>query len=1111
MPNQTVTINFAQGLNTKSDPWQLPVGQFLALENSVFTIEGQLKKRDGYPEVTTAPSNCSYLTTLNNNLLCIGNTINANVDTLQEFVSKGTLQPCSLSVAPIIRNNLNQTQTDAAVSNGLICVTYTQVNNGTSTYLYAIQDAVTEQNVVLPTALPVLSTGTINGSSRVFVVGSFFVIVSPVLVSATTYLQYISISVLQPTVTSLAQNVYAEAYVAVSGNPGWDGVVTGNDELVVAYNTTAGAQGVHVTVLTAAQISQHLASGVVKTFSNAAYIGAKMSVCVDLTVSPNIIYVTFYNNSNSNVYSCAVYLGLATITTQFNPTVITNALVANLASAAQSGTAHLYIEVTNAYSFDATIPSNYITGSTITSAGVAGTPYTAIRSVGLASKAFIVNSIYYFLGAFQSPYQPSYFLINGTTSVQASPVIVTKLAYQNGGGYLTLGLPSVTIDGLIASISYLYKQNVQSISTLTDTAQTTTGNIYSQLGINLASIEIGTSRVQSQELANVLQLSGGYLSMFDGFYPVEHNFFLFPDSVKCTWTENSVVTPTGTFSSGSISVVVSSATGIYAGMTITDTSNAYIPANTQINKVSGTTLTINKATTGAGTADNLSIQGNIASKPDGSTLTNAYYYSLTYEWSDSKGNAYKSQPSIPVGVTTTGAVTTGTVSVQFPTLRLTQKVTNAVKAVIYRWSVQSQAYNQVTSITAPVLNDLTTDQITFIDTLSDANVIGNNLLYTTGGVVADTNGPATNLVAAFDTRLFLVSAEDGNTLWVSKAVVPNTPVEMSSLFTIYIAPNTGTTQSTGPVTSLFPLDDKLILFKTNSTFYINGTGPDNLGTTSAGCSLGNYSPPNFVTSVVGCTNQNSIVLVPEGLMFQSDKGIWLLNRALGTQYIGAPVEQYNDFTVTSAQVIPETNFVLFTLDTGTILMYDFYYKQWGTWTVPANTGIVSSCIYQGRHTILTDNGLVFQQTPDTSLDGSIPVLISFRTSWLNLASLQGYQRIKDFFLLGKVLSPFKLQTNVSYDYNPSAAHSVLIAPVNYTTAAPSPFGDPTPFGTPFNRFQWRIHAKQQLCQSFQISCQESYDASYGQAPGAGLTLSSIICNIDIKKATRPIQGSNTIG
>ena len=1109
---QTVSINFAQGVNTKDDPWQIPVGQFERLVNSIFQKGKLLQKRNGYGLLPVLAQNNSYLTTLNENLVSVGNTVSAYSTSLNSWITKGTLQPCSLDVMPLIKNNLNQTQADSAIANGMICTVFTETNNTTSqavtNYMYVIADAVTGQNIIEPTAIPPLSTGAINGSSRVYVVGNYFLIISPAIISSTTNLQYVSIPITNPSMISAAQNVHAESYAPVSQNPGWDAVVF-NDTLVMAYNTTAGGQGVHVTSLTQAQIALNQASATVHAFTNAAYIAGILSICVDLTSNPNIFYISFYNPSTTDTYCCAVTIGFGTITSQFTPVkVVSTTVIANITQAAQNGGCNIYYEVVNNYSYDSSIPTNYIVVKNISSTGAFGAPHERIRSVGLASKAFIINGTVYFLAAYQSTFQPTYFLINATLTTSASPVIVAKLAYENGGGYVSLGLPNVHIADNVVSIPYLFKDLVEALNTLSNPQQTTAGGIYAQTGINLVNFTIGTKAIDSAEIANNLHISGGYLSQFDGYLPVEHNFFLWPDSVEASYNAASTVTPTGTVATGSsVVTAVSSVSGVFPGMTISGTA---IPSGTTIIFVGTTTITMSSAATGNHSAETLTIQGNIAAVPAGAggAGANLYYWQVTCEWSDNQGLIYRSAPSIPVTVTTSGSGTTGSVTLQGPMLRLTQKVENPVKIVIYRWSENTQVYNQVTSITAPLLNDTTVDSWTFTDVYPDASIVGNNIIYTTGGVVEDVNAPSSNVMTLFDTRLWLVDAEDKNLLWVSKQVIENTPVEMSDLFTIYVAPNTGTVASSGPMSAIAPMDDKLIIFKKNSIYYINGVGPNNLGSTATGSPLGNYSQPTFITAVVGCTNQKSIVLTANGLMFQSDKGIWLLGRNLQTQYIGAPVEAFNGSLVNSANVIPETNYVLFTLNTGEMLMYDYYYNQWGTFEgAPA----ISSCIYQGLHTLINQFGQILQETPGEYLDASNPVLMSFKTAWFSLAGLQGYERFYNFYLLARYLSPHFLRCQVAYDYNSSPLHQKLIKPKNFSPSIPGPFGDPTPVGSPVDREQWKVDAKIQLCESFQLTVDEVFDPSKGIVAGAGFTMSGIDCNVLIKKSTRPVLGSSTAG
>jgi hypothetical protein len=1034
---QAININFAQGLDTKTDPWQVAPGKFLSLENSIFTKGGLLQKRNGYQEFSTLPNDTfSYITTLNDNLTALGYSVAAYAAGPETWVNKGSIEPMQVSTLPLIRNNVNQTQCDAAIApNGLVCTVYTQNNSGTTQYLYVIADSVTGQNIVEPTMLPVVS-GAVTGSPRVFLVGFVFVIVYTVTISGTHHLQYIAIPYNNPNYPPTTNQDIAVSYTP-SNALSWDGAVFDN-VLYISYYTTSGGSAIKVTYLTAAAASAGQTPATPASFPGTATL---MSVTVDGT-NPTvpIIYVSYYNSGSSDGFTLAVYSNLAT---RFTPqATITATTVDNLASAAQNGVCTLFYEVDNNYGYDATIPTHYINAVTVSSAGVVGTPYTVVRSVGLASKAFIINGTIYILSTYQSPYQPTYFLINGSESTEAAPIVAAKLAYENGGGpyaagsaYLPLGLPNVTLIGTEASVPYLYKDLIEALSNANAAGTSTVGGIYSQTGINLGTFDFTTVGTDSAEIGEVLQFSGGFLWMYDGYLPVEHNFFLWPDSVETT----------------------------------TATTGGFITAGT-------------------------------------------YFYQAVYEWSDNQGNIYRSAGSIPVEQVVPSGTSTNANTVYVPTLRLTYKVANPVKITIYRYSAAQEVWYEITSITVPILNSTTTDYITYLDTQADSAISGNAILYTTGGVVEDINAPATNIMTLFDTRFWMVDAEDPNLLWFSKQVIENTPVEMSDLFTFYIAPSTAVQGSTGPITALCPMDDKLIIFKKDAMYYINGTGPDNTGANNA------YSQPIFITSVVGCANQQSIVFMPQGLMFQSDKGIWLLGRDLSTNYIGAPVEEFNSSTVQSAVNVPETNQCRFTLNTGQTLMYDYFYGQWGTFVgVPA----ISACIYEGLHTFINSFGAAYQESPDLYLDGSNPVLMSFITSWFNLAGLQGYQRAYFFYLLGQYLTPHKLQLGIAYNYNPAVTQSTLISPDNFSSGfgdapAQSPFGQQTPMGGGSSDGlgaveRWRVFLAQQRCQAFQLILQEVYDPSFGIPAGAGLTLSGINLVTGMNRGFRPTSAGHTVG
>jgi hypothetical protein len=1086
LQRQSIPISFTQGLDTKTDPFQVEAGKFLALSNSVFTNQGLLQKRNGFPQLSEIPSGInSTLTTFHGDLTAIGNNIQAYSAGTGLWTDQGFFQSASLSVLPVIRNNLNQTQSDIAIApNNLGCIAYSELNGPVTQYKFSVFDTITGQNLIVPTVI-VPTAGTVIGAPKVFLLGQFFIVVFSSINSGTNQLEYIPIGINTLIVGSAA--VISSVYTP-SSTGAFDAIMT-NGTLYLAWNGSDGGGAIRAITL-----SQHLILTTAKVF--AGHSATLMSVTADTTGNAPNIYISFYNSGTSTGYVIVCDQNLNTITaaTEF----ITTGTVLNLTSVAQNAVLTVFYEISNSYSYNSSIPTNYIETNTITKSGTVGTASVFVRSVGLATKATLLNAVPYLVGTYQSPYQPTYFIFNGSAK------IVGKVAYSNGGGYVTTGLGQINVSNNVLSFGYLYKDEIQALSAIGNTQQSVTGGVYSQTGINLAAFTIGVSQISTVETGNDLHLSGGFLWMYDGYYPVEHNFFLWPDSVQATFTASSTVTPTGTITTGSnIITSLSSSTGIAVGMTISGTG---IPAGALVAAFTSSTITMNANATGSHTSETLTIQGNVAAQPDSSTNTNAYYYQVTYEWTDNQGNIFRSAPSIPVSVTTTGSGSTGSITLNIPSLRLTYKIATPPKIVIYRWSVAQQNYFQVTSITAPLLNPniLTTDSVTFVDVYSDADIDGASLIYTTGGVVEDINAPASNVMTLFDSRLWLVDAEDPNLLWYSKQVIEATPVEMSDLFTYYVDPNLSPQGSTGDVLALSTLDEKLILYKKDSIFYINGTGPDNTGANSQ------YSAPTFITSTVGCANQNSIVFIPSGLLFQSDKGIWLLGRDLSTSYVGAPVEMYNQNTVLSAVNVPMTNQVRFTLDNGVTLQYDYYYNQWGTFNGIPGT---SSTIYNSLHTYLNSDNFVFQENDGYYLDNSNPVLINFKTSWFHLANIQGYQRAFFFYLLGTYVTPHKLLIQIAYDYNPSPTQTVLVSPNNYSPAwgGDTNWGSGQYWGGGTNIENWKINLARQKCEAFQITLTEIYDPTFQVPSGAGFTLSGLNLVIGTKKGYRPISAALTTG
>jgi len=1106
LTKQGAFVNFASGLDTKSDPNQVPMGKFLALNNSVFTVGGALTKRNGFANITTLPNELqSTLTTLNDNLIATGSNLYAYSQDTSQWLNKGIVQPISLKTLSLVRASTSQTSPDTAVaSNGLVGLVY--MDSGLA-YVQVLDNTTGQQILARTSILSIETSASAIACPRIAMLGNYFIVSYLAQISGNTHLKYIAIPTSNPNAALGSINVSSTVR---SISAGYDSVVY---ETSLYFAWAASTSSVLATV-----VSSSLVSNAPVTISN-THSATALSITID-SYSPTTptVWIVYYDSSTTNGY-LSVYN--QSLTTQIlGPTeVIAGKTVSTVTALANDQSIDIFYQVQNTYAppYPVTgIRTDYIQSVTCSQAGVVGTTLTLLRSVGLASKAFLdsANNTVYMLVAYgetiaagsnNNSNQPSYFLMDSTGQ------IYMRLAYSNGGGYEpTQVLPNVSIQNSTYYIPYLITDFLATVNKNTNNpVGTPVNSIYTQTGVNIAQFTINNSGQYSSEIAGALHFTGGQLWMYDGVKPVEHNFQVWPEDVAGTtansggalsaqeyfyqfcyeWTDNqgnlhrsapsiplsltatagTPVTFTASFASNVSTITVSSSSGLLVGQIIQDTTTgSNIAAGTYITAInSSTSISISYPTQGSATSDTLSTN---------STASNTLYV---------------------------------------PTLRLTSKQplcylneaaqpgANPVRIVGYRWSVGQQVYYEFTSVAAPIINDPTVDYVTIVDTQADNQILGQTILYTTGGVVEDIAAPPSIATALFKSRLFLVDAEDQNLLWYSKQVIEDVPVEMSDLFTLYVAPTSGAQGSTGSITALSAMDDKLIIFKKDAIYYITGTGPDNTGSNN------DFSDPIFITSSVGTNNPASIVLMPNGLMFQSDKGIWLLGRDLSTTYIGAGVESYNSQTVQAAQTIPGTNQVRFILEDNTTLVYDYYYSQWSTFS---NIRAISSTLYQGYQTYLNVYGQIFQEAPGTYVDGTQPVLLSFTTSWMSLAGIRGYERFYYFLLLGTYYTPFNLNVTLAYDFG-QPQQAILVKPDNATPnwGGEALWGSSPNWGGNGNVLSARIFPAKQKCQSFQVTINEIYDASYGQAAGQGLTLSGLNLVVGAKKGYSPQKASQSFG
>ena len=464
-------------------------------------------------------------------------------------------------------------------------------------------------------------------------------------------------------------------------------------------------------------------------------------------------------------------------------------------------------------------------------------------------------------------------------------------------------------------------------------------------------------------------------------------------------------------------------------------------------------------------------------------------YCVVYEWTDSRGQIHRSAPSVPISVQAT--TNNRTFQITIPTLHITDRKDGRANVVIgiYRTVVGLSPgiiFYKVTSISSPLYNDTSVSVVTFTDNVTNASLITNEILYTTGGVLENIAPPASKIIARFKNRMFLAGLEDDNILWYSKEQVPGEAVNFSDVLRIKVD-DTG-----GKITALGELDDKLIIFKGTTIFALTGDGPLPTGAQNT------FSIPQLIASDVGCIDPYSVVRTRLGLMFKSKKGIYLLGRDLQVQYIGAEVEEWNSLSITSAVVVDEQNQVRFTTAEGRCLVYDLYFQQWYTFT---NIDAVDSAVWQGRYVFLKDTAEIWRETKGAYLDVDVPIISKYVLALMQFGQVQGFQRIFKINILGENLGTHGLKLEVGYDYRNFYEERFTIYPD--TVLYDSVWGDDTVWGQSGTLwggnydgvYQFQIRPRQQRCQALKLKIEDFFGSGTGTA---GFALSNVTAEVGVE-------------
>lgn len=405
----------------------------------------------------------------------------------------------------------------------------------------------------------------------------------------------------------------------------------------------------------------------------------------------------------------------------------------------------------------------------------------------------------------------------------------------------------------------------------------------------------------------------------------------------------------------------------------------------------------------------------------GSMSVGAYSWVAVYEWIDASGVKHQSMPSAPVSHTYVAGSGSASFSVQALSLseRYDDESQNAnVGIAIYRTKANGEVY----FFEQRIDNVRTDATVACTSTAADATIEVNEKLYTDGGVLDNANPPAMRHIIQHNNRLFGISADDPNFLWVSKinriaGLMPGWSLQLIIR-----------TDVDGACTALASLDDKLVVFKECAIYVLVGEGPNDQGQSS------DMGPPRKVSVSVGCIDPRSVANIPAGVVFRAHDGIYLLGRGLDVQRISDAVEDKlpADYVVTSACQVDRDSLVLFTVDTGGkddsfVLVYHYAINEWTKWMLPSTApggSIVSPsaavCLRSGEkrwHLLRDDGAAVWLQYAD-SVDSDDSAQ-GFRVSspWLSFAGVQGFERVQFVGLHGTFKSPHSLRVILYYDHD----------------------------------------------------------------------------------------------
>ena len=499
-----------------------------------------------------------------------------------------------------------------------------------------------------------------------------------------------------------------------------------------------------------------------------------------------------------------------------------------------------------------------------------------------------------------------------------------------------------------------------------------------------------------------------------------------------------------------------------------------------------------------------------------------YSWTVVAEWRDARGQLHRSAPATPWTEDSLGGSTTK-VTLKVRCINLTMRENHRVDhpkidLVPYRTTNGGSTYYRLVgestiTVGSTPTNDVHEAWVDIADTYADSDVEANDLLswqFLNGAwnSLVPEQPPANPVCATWKNRAWLAGGEEPGAIWYSMEVLPEpggrtlTPPEFSSTNVYRL--DDGTEQ----ITAMHPMDHALIVFSRDRIYAMTGLGNNNAG-------LGSTLDHQVIAVGTGCIEPRSVVLGPDGLFFQSEKGYYLLTRTLELDYLsaGADVEDIfrNAGNVRSATLMADRHQVRIVLNEAVeanprVLIFDYLWRAWSRVTFVGSVHatawqaqFVDGIEWHGRegetsHVVLAGTGLLVERADDSSAykdsdtGGTSPVPVAVQTGWINMAGISGFKRVRSILVQVEKTDATALSFDIDYEiegkYDASNTQTVTIA-------------SPAPGGI-------RLRPNIQKCSAIRLKIYEANDV----AETENIKINSITLEVGLRSGHKRVPDAN---